>query len=228
MNSLVSNLQLLDCFLNSCQINFFLIELCNQTRCSKIWNNSSLLMFTLHPTPLCLCRMPSRHFPEWTLCAILLFLRTPCTAFGTACSSAAVYQISSSVLFILVFLLSQHQDSLIFLMKLLPSSYSPWWMMAAQNYSNNYSLYHLIYAAFLCRYLATLGLSGNLVVKNLPASAGDTGPIPGLGRSPGGGNSNPLQYSCLVNPKDRGAWQATIHGVTENWTWLSMHNTPPY
>ena len=50
------------------------------------------------------------------------------------------------------------------------------------------------------------------VVKNLPANAGDSGSIPGSGISPGGGNGNPLQYSCLGNPKDRGAWWATIHG----------------
>ena len=51
--------------------------------------------------------------------------------------------------------------------------------------------------------------------KNLPALAGDSGDaglIPGPGRSPGGGNGNPLQYSCLENPMDRGAWQATVHG----------------
>ena len=55
------------------------------------------------------------------------------------------------------------------------------------------------------------------VVKNLPANAGDIrdmGSIPGLGRSPGGGNGNPLQYSCLENPMDRGAWQATVHRVS--------------
>ena len=46
-----------------------------------------------------------------------------------------------------------------------------------------------------------------LVVKNLPANAGDTSMIPGLGRSPGGGHGNPLQYSCLENPMDRGAWR---------------------
>ena len=54
------------------------------------------------------------------------------------------------------------------------------------------------------------------VVKNLPADAGDTrdvGLIPGSGRAPGGGNGNPLQYSCLGNPMDRGAWWATVHGV---------------
>jgi len=58
-----------------------------------------------------------------------------------------------------------------------------------------------------------------LVVKNLPASAGDMrnlGSIPGSGRSPGGGCGNPLQYSCLENPMDRGAWWAMVHRVTES------------
>ena len=57
-----------------------------------------------------------------------------------------------------------------------------------------------------------------LVVKNPPAKTGDVrdlGSIPGLGRSPGEGNGNSLQYSCLENPMDRGAWQATVHGITE-------------
>ena len=58
------------------------------------------------------------------------------------------------------------------------------------------------------------GFPDGSVVKNLPANAGDvrdTGSVPGLGRSPGGGYGNPLQYSCL----DRGAWQATVHWVTK-------------
>ena len=62
----------------------------------------------------------------------------------------------------------------------------------------------------------TIGFPGGLAVKNLPVSAGDTGDtssIPGLGRSPGGGNSNPLQYSCLENPKHRGAWWPTVRKV---------------
>ena len=54
------------------------------------------------------------------------------------------------------------------------------------------------------------------MVKNLPANAGDVGLIPGLGRVPGGGHGNPLQYSCLENPMDRGAWQATVHAVAES------------
>ena len=51
-----------------------------------------------------------------------------------------------------------------------------------------------------------MGFPGGSAVKNLPANAGDTGSIPGLGRSPGEGNGNPLQYSCLENPMDEGAW----------------------
>ena len=63
------------------------------------------------------------------------------------------------------------------------------------------------------------GFPGGAVVKNLPPNAGDTreaGSIPGLGRSPSVGNGNPLQYSCLENSKDRGAWRAPDHGVTES------------
>ena len=60
-----------------------------------------------------------------------------------------------------------------------------------------------------------------LVVKNLTVNAGDLrymGPISGLRRSPGGGHGNPLQYSCLEKPVDRGAWQATVHGVAKSYT----------
>ena len=68
-----------------------------------------------------------------------------------------------------------------------------------------------------------------LVVKNPPANAGDkrdASLTPGSGRSPGGGHGKPLQYSCLENPMDRGAWWATVHRVAKNQTWLkrlSMH-----
>ena len=58
--------------------------------------------------------------------------------------------------------------------------------------------------------------NGGSEVKNLPPNAGDTGWIPGLGRSPGEGNGNPLQYSYLENPMNRGAWQATVYGVAKN------------
>ena len=58
------------------------------------------------------------------------------------------------------------------------------------------------------------------MVKNLPANEEDVGSIPGAGRSPREGNGNPLQYSYLGNPMDRGAWQATVHGVTKSETHL--------
>ena len=62
-----------------------------------------------------------------------------------------------------------------------------------------------------------------LMIKKLPANEGDirdVGSIPGLGRSPGEGNGDPLQYSCLENPMDRGAWQAMVHRVAKSWTQL--------
>ena len=59
------------------------------------------------------------------------------------------------------------------------------------------------------------------MIKNLPANAGDVGSVPGSGRSPGGGNGNPVGYSCLENPMDRGAWLATVHGVAKSQTQLS-------
>ena len=67
-----------------------------------------------------------------------------------------------------------------------------------------------------------------LVVENLPASAGDirdTGSIPGSGRVPGGGHGNPLQYSCLENPMDRGAWWAMVHRVAKSQTQLTRLRT---
>ena len=60
-----------------------------------------------------------------------------------------------------------------------------------------------------------------LVIKSLPANARDirdTSLIPALGRSPGGGSGNPIQYSCLENPLDRGVWKAIVHRVTKSWT----------
>ena len=68
-----------------------------------------------------------------------------------------------------------------------------------------------------------MGFPGGSVVKNPAANAGDTrdmGLIPGLGRSPGEGNGNPLQYSCLENPMDRGAWWAVVLGVANSQTQL--------
>ena len=63
--------------------------------------------------------------------------------------------------------------------------------------------------------------SGGSEVKVSASNTGDLGLIPGLGRSPGEGNGNPLQYSCLENPMDRGAWWATVHGVAKSQTRLS-------
>ena len=66
-----------------------------------------------------------------------------------------------------------------------------------------------------------MGFPDSSVGKESAYDAGDLGSIPGLGRSPREGNSNPLQYSCLENPMDRGAWRATVHRVTKSQTRLS-------
>ena len=68
----------------------------------------------------------------------------------------------------------------------------------------------------------TLGFPGSSEIKNPPVSAGDTGSFHASGRSPGVRNGNPLQYSCLENSMDRGAWWATVHGVTKSWTQLGV------
>ena len=71
--------------------------------------------------------------------------------------------------------------------------------------------------AWICFKIIAGGKSG----KSLPANAGDTGDagsVPESGRSSGGGHGNPLQYSCLENPTDRGAWWATVHRITQSWT----------
>ena len=66
-----------------------------------------------------------------------------------------------------------------------------------------------------------LGFLGGSAVENLPANAGDMRSIPGSGRSPGEGNGNPLQYSCLENPMDRRAWWATVHAIPN-----PIHSSP--
>ena len=79
---------------------------------------------------------------------------------------------------------------------------------------------------FFCKILC-MGFPSGAVVKNPPANAGDTGDagsIPGSGRAPGGGNGNPLQYSCLENPMDRGAQRAAAHGVSTELD-TTDHNT---
>ena len=78
------------------------------------------------------------------------------------------------------------------------------------------SMFHasLIYSLFI----GTWGFLGGSDSKKSVRNAGEPGLIPGLGRSPGEGNGNPVQYSCLENPMDTGAWWATVHGVTRSQT----------
>ena len=78
---------------------------------------------------------------------------------------------------------------------------------------------------YLHVFIYTYGSPGGSVVKNLPANAGDTGSIPRSGKIPREVNSNPLQYPCLGNSMDRGAWRATVHGVTKSQTWFSDYTT---
>ena len=79
-----------------------------------------------------------------------------------------------------------------------------------------------------------LGFPGGSEVKAPACNVRDLGLIPGLGRSPGEGNGNPLQYSCLENPMDRGAWWAIFHGVAKsrtrlsNFTFLTLHEKFPW
>ena len=89
------------------------------------------------------------------------------------------------------------------------------------------SMFSLFQGQLFCLPRGTGGCKGR-VVKNLPASAGnvrDQGSIIGLGRSPGRRNDKPLQHSCLENPMDGGAWQATVHGVEKSWTRLKRFST---
>ena len=85
------------------------------------------------------------------------------------------------------------------------------------------STYHSHFIGFIQEFIFSLLLCfpGASDHKESACSAGDPDFILGSGRSPGEGNGNPLQYSCLENPMDRGAWQATVHGVAKNWTQLN-------
>ena len=82
-------------------------------------------------------------------------------------------------------------------------------------------VHFLVYNSVLQDLLKVLGVEEGFtcgsVGKESACSAGDPGLIPESGRFPGEGNGNPLQYSCLENPMDRGAWWATVHGVTKSW-----------
>ena len=104
--------------------------------------------------------------------------------------------------------------------------------LASESLSHSFSLPFprplLLTMCFLLSALPCIGFPGGTVVKNSPASAGiirDMGLIPGLGRLPGEGNGNPLQYSCLENPMDRGVWRATVHGVAKSWIRLRTQCT---
>ena len=85
------------------------------------------------------------------------------------------------------------------------------------------SLFYTSVSLFLWFYV---GVPGGSAVKNSPAVQ-ETDSIPGSGRSPGGGNGNPLQYSCLGNLIDRGTWWATVHSVTKSWTQWSTDSRNP-
>ena len=101
-----------------------------------------------------------------------------------------------------------------------PVSGFPFYVLCPPNRSKN-----LIFFCLMSKQGAS---QVELVLKNLPANAGDArdvDSIPGLGRSPGGGHGNPLQYSCLENPMDRGAWCPTVHGVANSQTRLKRLST---
>ena len=78
------------------------------------------------------------------------------------------------------------------------------------------------WVCFFTKQLSKFKNLGGSDSKDSACSVGDLGLIPGLGRSPGEGNGYLLQYSCLENYMDRGAWRATVHRVTKSWTWLSI------
>ena len=71
---------------------------------------------------------------------------------------------------------------------------------------------------YFYNYTVMRGFPGGSNGKESACNVGELGLIPGLGRSPGGGNGNPFQYYCLGNPMDRGAWRAMVHGVSKSWT----------
>ena len=102
----------------------------------------------------------------------------------------------------------------------------------SRRYNNNWISQNLLKSTEICVAITKPvrvwdGLpSWHQCLKNLPAIAGDLGSIPGSGRSHGGGHGNPPQYSCLKNPMDRGAWRATVQGVTKSrHDWSSLAHT---
>ena len=96
------------------------------------------------------------------------------------------------------------------------SGYSSLWTQRTSSIQSLWGPKHKSSFLNVLKYL--MGFPGGSVIKNLPASAGDAGSIPGLGRSPREGNDNPFLYSCLENSMDRRAWWATVHGVAKSQT----------
>ena len=107
-----------------------------------------------------------------------------------------------------------------------------WTSFSLRSVGGNQDSWHLdiglLFIENLMNTYCVTGFLGGTVVMNLPASAGEVGLIPGFRRSPEGGNSYPLQCSCLENSMDGGAWWATVHGVAKSWAWLSMHTSTIY
>ena len=95
--------------------------------------------------------------------------------------------------------------------------YSPW----DRKESDTTEQLHFHFKTYPNNYHKPSGSKFGSNGKESACNAEDPGAIPGLGRSPGEGNGNPLQYSSLENPMDRGTWAATVHGVTKNWTQLN-------
>ena len=89
-----------------------------------------------------------------------------------------------------------------------------------ENVRGSVNAVFILYAPHLWK-----GFPGGSDGNESACNARDLGSIPGLGRSPGGGQGNPLQYSCLENPLDRGAWRATVHRVTQSWTRSDLAHT---
>ena len=85
-----------------------------------------------------------------------------------------------------------------------------------------------VFKFFSMHVLLIVGFPGGSDDNESACNVGEPGSIPGLGRSPGEVNGNPLQYSCLENPMDRGAWQSTVHGVAKSWTQLSNFTITAY
>ena len=86
-------------------------------------------------------------------------------------------------------------------------------------------MWNIVLKLYLIRNYIVLGLPQWLSGKDFVCNAGDTGLIPGFGKSPGGGHGNPLQYSCLENPMKRGAWQAIVHRTAKSSAWLKQNTT---